>query len=116
MSAKIDGVWKITDYSQHPECVGCTFDITPSEEGENIYNLASTVRNTYVFTLQYDPTANNWKIPKIKSTLKSVTTEEVDKEQVIEKLVLEIEKLEVQGRQLTLETTNGEKVRFNRLN
>ncbi len=116
MPAKIDGVWKITDYSQHPECVGCTFDIAPSEEGENIYNLESTVRNTYVFTLQYDPTANQWKIPKIKSTLKSATTEEVDKEQVIKKLVLEIEKLEVHGRQLTVETTNGEKVRFNRLN
>jgi hypothetical protein len=40
----------------------------------------------------------------------------VDKEQLIKKLVLEIEKLEAQGRQLTLETNDGEKVRFNRLN
>jgi hypothetical protein len=116
MSAKLDGVWKITDYPQHSECVGCTFDIAPSEDGENTYNLESTVRNTYVFTLQHDPTANHWKTLKIKSTLKSCTTEEVDKEQIIKKLVLEIEKLEAQGRQLTLETNDGEKVRFNRLN
>ena len=115
MSAKIDGVWKITDYPQHPEFVGCIFDITPSEEGENMYNLEFKMRNTYVLTLQHDPATNQYKIPKCKSTLKSATMEELDQEHLLKKLVLEIEKLEAQGRQqLILETKNNEKVQFDR--
>ncbi len=109
----IEGTWKITDYSQHPECVGIQFDI--KNENENTYRLHSRVVNGLNCSLQYNPTNNQWKASHVISTMMAGPPEMMNKESVINQLISGIQRLDAQGQQqLVIQTNNGQQVQLER--
>jgi hypothetical protein len=111
----VEGGWKITDYPQHPECVGCEFEIKRQDNNENAYRLHTRVINNLNTSLEYNPSTKQWKSSHGASTLMAGPPELMQKETVVNSLISGIQKLEVQGdQQLLLKTNNGEQVRLER--
>jgi len=109
----VEGNWQITDYSQHPECVGVRFEI--KAENQNTYRLHSRVVNSLGCSLKHNPTNNQWNVSPVMSTMMMGPPEMMNKESVINKLISGIQHLNVQGdQQLVIETNNGQQVRLER--
>ncbi len=109
----VEGTWKISNYSQHPECVGVKFEI--KNQNENTYRLHSRVVNSLNCTLEHHPTNNQWKVSPVMSTRMAGPPEAMNKENVVNQLISGIQYLEVQGQQqLVIQTNNGEQVQLER--
>jgi hypothetical protein len=109
----VEGAWKITNYSQHPECVGVEFEI--KKENQNNYRLHTHVVNGLNCTLTYNPSNNHWTPSHVLSTMMMGPPAAMAKENVISTLISGIQRLDAQGdQQLVLQTNNGEQVRLQR--
>ena len=111
----VEGNWKIVDYPQHPECVGCQFKIKRKDQGQHGYDLYTSVVNSLNCSLEYNPITNEWKTTGYISTLMSGSPEEMEKESVLNNLISDIQNLKVQGEHhLIIETDGGEQVQLER--
>ncbi|CAF1392697.1 unnamed protein product [Rotaria sordida] len=114
--AKVVGQWKIVDYPQHPECIGCQFSIRQDDEKPNLYRLNAHVVNSIFCPFEHNPTTNEWTLAGgVGATLMLGPPEEMEKEGVIGNLISRIQNLEVEGGQhLVITTDNGEQIRLKR--
>ncbi|CAF2522283.1 unnamed protein product [Rotaria sp. Silwood2] len=111
--AGVDGNWKIIDYSPHPECVGCKFEI--KSENPNMYRLHAHVVNSMNCCLEYNPENNQWKSSPLMATMMMGPPEAMKKENLVGNLISNIQHLEIQGQQhLVIKTNNGEQARLER--
>jgi len=109
----VEGTWKITNYSQHPECVGVQFKI--EKQNQNTYSLNSRVVNHLNCSLEHNLTNNEWKVSPVISTMMAGPPEAMNKESVVNKLISNIQQLDVQGeQQLVIQTNNGQQVQLER--
>ncbi|CAF1405607.1 unnamed protein product [Rotaria sordida] len=110
------GHWKIVDYPQHPECIGCQFSISHDYEKPNSYRLNAHIVNNLFCPLEYNPTSNEWTLAGgVGTTLMLGPLEEMKKENVISDLISCIQNLKVEGGQhLVIKTDNGEQIRLER--
>jgi hypothetical protein len=110
----IEGNWKVVDYPQHPECVGCKFEIKGYGFDPNVFKL--NIVKYLNCILQHKPGNKKWEISNLFSTEKNGSPEERDKANPFRKLVFGLEKLEVRNQQqLIIKTNNDEQVRLKRL-
>ncbi|CAF0899088.1 unnamed protein product [Rotaria sp. Silwood1] len=109
----VEGNWRIIDYPSHPECIDCKFAI--SKESPNVYGLHAHVVNSMNCSLEYDPANDQWKSSPILRTRKGGPPEAMKKEDLICKLIADIQGLEAQGEQhLVIRTSGGDQVRLER--
>ncbi|CAF2482011.1 unnamed protein product [Rotaria sp. Silwood2] len=110
------GHWKVVDYPQHPECIGCQFNISHDDETTNLYRLNAHVVNSLFCPLEHNPISNEWTLAgAVGSTLMLGPPEEMKKENIIGDLISRIQNLEVEGGQhLVITTNNGEQIRLER--
>lgn len=109
----IEGHWKIVDYTKHPECIGCEFEI--SSQNTNQYHLHTRVINSLNSTLEHNPTNNTCTASPIMSTMMAGPPEEMHKEHLISNFISKIQSLELQGQQhLVIQTTDGQQTRLER--
>ncbi len=109
----IEGHWKITNYSQHPDCAGVQFEI--KKQTPNTYQLHSHVVNNLSCTLEHNPSNNQWKVSPVMSTRMAGPPEMMNKERSINQLISGIQNFDVQGdQQLIVQTNDGQQVRLER--
>lgn len=111
----VEGHWKIVEYPQHRQCVGCQFEIQRSDEGQNHYRVHAHVVNNMSCQLEHNSTTNTWRASPVMSTMMMGPPDQMEKEQAINNLMSGIQALNVDSNQnLVIRTNAGEQVRLQR--
>ncbi|UJR20432.1 hypothetical protein I4U23_023563 [Adineta vaga] len=111
----VEGDWKIVDFPQHSECIGCQLEIQRQDGSQHMYHLYARVVNNLSCRLEFTSSLNEWKPSHVMSTMMAGPPEEMEKETVVSGLISNIQRLNVQGQgQLIIQTKNGEQVRLER--
>ncbi|CAF3691605.1 unnamed protein product [Rotaria sp. Silwood1] len=111
----VEGKWKVLDFPQHPECIGCEFKVQRHEHIENMYVLFANVVNMLHCNLEHNPTTNEWKSADVMSTLMAGPSELMKEEQVISNFLSEIQNVHVEDQQiLIMRSKNGVEIKLER--
>ena len=112
----VEGDWKIVDYPQHPECIGCQIKIKGHGLDPNLFQLHVHVVNYLTCLLEHHSANDRWESSNFFSTAIPGSHETIDNEHFFRKLVANIQKLEVHDEHvLTMKTNDGQLVRLERL-
>lgn len=111
----VEGTWKISEYSQHPDCVGSQLEIKRSDGNQNQYRLHAHVVNNMNCQLEHNPTANTWTTSPVMATMMMGPPDLMQKERIVNQLISGIRQLDVDSHQnLIIRTNSGEQVRLQR--
>jgi hypothetical protein len=112
----VEGDWKIVDYPQHPECVGCKIEIKGHSLDPNMFILNIEVVNHLNCNLQHNSTTDQWETSDFFTTEMDGSPEEMHKEHVFKKLILNLRKLEIHDEEhLIIKTNDHEQIRLEHL-
>lgn len=111
-----EGDWKVADYAEHPECVGCTMEIRGHGLDPNTFKLHIHVVNYLTCILHHHSGNDQWDASDVFSTRMTGPPEQLDEEHAFRQMLSHLRKLTVKDEhQLIIETTTGELVRLERL-
>ena len=112
----VEGDWKVVDYPQHPESVGCKIEIKGQGFDPHMFTLQIKIINRLKCNLQYNSKKNQWKTSDFLKTEMIGPPEGIKKEHLFKNVIFNLQKLEVHNeKQLIIKTNDQEQIRLQRL-